>query len=137
MTSVLVRGKKVAQVGSTKNKCGHPKGKKRGMKVYDGQRVPAGSILASQINVGIFPGWNVRSTKYFEGRTRFTDRAHLTLGGLHTDQQPEVDGARPSHDHDGEGGSQLREGHPQGGAVLPRTHPVEKHLPDSCSCYSR
>jgi ribosomal protein L27 len=61
MTSVLMRGKKTAQVGSSKNKCGHPKGKKRGMKVYDGQRVPAGSVLCNQIRVQIFPGWNVRS----------------------------------------------------------------------------
>lgn len=45
--------------GSSRNSGGHPRGKKRGVKVYDGQRVPAGSELANQVAMKILPGWNV------------------------------------------------------------------------------
>ncbi len=54
------RGKRAIGGGGTRWRGGHPPGKKRGVKVYDGQRVPAGSVLATQLGVKIFPGWNVR-----------------------------------------------------------------------------
>ncbi|TRY68518.1 hypothetical protein TCAL_03266 [Tigriopus californicus] len=57
-----VRGKKVLGKSNTRNKCGHPKGKKRGVKVFDGQRVPIGSLLISQRRMDILPGWNVNNT---------------------------------------------------------------------------
>ncbi|CAB4066850.1 unnamed protein product [Lepeophtheirus salmonis] len=55
-----VRGKKKQSSGSTKNQCGFPVGKKRGAKVYDGQRVPYGSVLVNQIHMTVFPGLNTR-----------------------------------------------------------------------------
>jgi len=54
-----VRTKKSMGGGVTRNKCGHPKGKKRGIKVYDGQRVPVGTCLARQHRLIVYPGWNV------------------------------------------------------------------------------
>ena len=54
-----VRGKKTKLTGSSRNSGGHPRGKKRGVKVYDGQRVPAGSEPANQLSMKILPGWNV------------------------------------------------------------------------------
>merc|ERR1712012_1134066 len=35
-------------------------GKSRGLKVYDGQRVPTGTMLVNQMRPIVFPGWNVR-----------------------------------------------------------------------------
>ena len=54
-----VRGKKIKASGNTRNQSGHPKQKKRGIKVYDGQRVPANSVLVDQLRPFILPGWNV------------------------------------------------------------------------------
>ena len=34
-------------------------GKSRGLKVYDGQRVPTGTLLVNQMRPIVFPGWNV------------------------------------------------------------------------------
>lgn len=53
------RGKKVKATGVTKNKSGRPQGRKRGVKVYDGQRVPTGTTLCTQMRLGVLPGWNV------------------------------------------------------------------------------
>eukprot|EP00095_Tigriopus_kingsejongensis_P001678 maker-scaffold1518_size37722-snap-gene-0.13 protein:Tk01678 transcript:maker-scaffold1518_size37722-snap-gene-0.13-mRNA-1 annotation:"39s ribosomal protein mitochondrial" len=56
-----VRGKKIKASGSTKNVAGHPTGKKRGVKVFDGQRVQIGTRLAMLRHLDILPGWNVVS----------------------------------------------------------------------------
>ena len=58
--SVRHKGKKGKwAVGPTKNPSGRPPGKSRGLKVYDGQRVPAQTMLVNQMRPVIFPGWNV------------------------------------------------------------------------------
>ena len=57
---VCSRGKKSMGGGNTKNKQGMTKGKKRGFKVYDGQRIPQGSVVVAQLKLGVLPGWNVR-----------------------------------------------------------------------------
>ncbi len=54
-----VRGKKKKAGGSTRNQCGFPPGRMRGLKVYDGQRVPSGKVLVDQITPNVTPGWNV------------------------------------------------------------------------------
>ena len=54
-----VRGKKKKTGGSTRNQCGFPPGKKRGLKIYDGQRVPIGKVLVDQVLAWVLPGWNV------------------------------------------------------------------------------
>ena len=41
-------------------------GKSRGLKVYDGQRVPGGTLLVNQMRPVIFPGWNVSLKKAFK-----------------------------------------------------------------------
>ena len=51
-------------VSPTKNVFGTSPGKNRGLRVYDGQRVPAGKLLISQFHPKVFPGWNV-STLFF------------------------------------------------------------------------
>ena len=56
-----VRGKKKKAGGATRNKAGSPAGLKYGLKVYDGQRIPAGSTLYKQPNLSVMPGWNVRN----------------------------------------------------------------------------
>ena len=57
--SVRNKGKKGKwAVGPTKIK-GRTPGKSRGLKVYDGQRVPIGTCLVNQMRPVIFPGWNV------------------------------------------------------------------------------
>ena len=57
--SVRNKGKKGKwAVGPTKIK-GRTPGKSRGLKVYDGQRIPAGTCLVNQIRPVMFPGWNV------------------------------------------------------------------------------
>ena len=58
-TLVCTRGKKSRGGGHTKNTQGQNKGQKRGLKVYDGQRIPAGSIVVSQTKLKVLPGWNV------------------------------------------------------------------------------
>ena len=57
-----VRGKKKKAGGSTRNQCGFPPGRMRGLKVYDGQRVPMGKVLVDQITPNVTPGWNVSNT---------------------------------------------------------------------------
>ena len=58
--SIRHKGKKGKwAVSPTKNRSGRPPGKSRGLKVYDGQRVPCGTMLVNQIRPAIFPGWNV------------------------------------------------------------------------------
>eukprot|EP00088_Acartia_fossae_P030743 TRINITY_DN3172_c0_g1_i2.p1 TRINITY_DN3172_c0_g1~~TRINITY_DN3172_c0_g1_i2.p1 ORF type:complete len:153 (+),score=26.49 TRINITY_DN3172_c0_g1_i2:34-492(+) len=44
--------------GSTRNRCKNTPGKMRGIKVYDGQRVPEGKMLVSQYRLAVLPGWN-------------------------------------------------------------------------------
>merc|ERR1712080_112041 len=44
--------------GSTRHRCKNTPGKRRGLKVYDGQRVPNGTILVKQLRLQILPGWN-------------------------------------------------------------------------------
>ena len=63
--SVRHKGKKGKwAVSPTKSgRSGRPKGKSRGLKVYDGQRVPGGTLLVNQMRPVVFPGWNV-STKF-------------------------------------------------------------------------
>ena len=51
-------------VGPTKNRTGRPRGKARGLKVYDGQRIPHGTMLVNQLRPVIYPGWNVSLFKY-------------------------------------------------------------------------
>lgn len=58
-SSINVRGKKHSAGGATKNVAGRPKGPKLGLKVYDGQRVPSGTVLLKQKNLVTMPGWNV------------------------------------------------------------------------------
>ena len=62
-----IRGKKVKGSGRTKNVSGRLPGPKYGMKCYDGQRVPPGTILLKQKIPNTFPGWNVSCTskKYY------------------------------------------------------------------------
>ncbi len=57
-----VRGKKKKAGGSTRNQCGFPPGRMRGLKVYDGQRVPSGKVLVDQITPNVTPGWNVSNS---------------------------------------------------------------------------
>ena len=38
---------------------GSPPGPMLGMKAYDGQRVPAGTIIYKQFKLEVMPGWNV------------------------------------------------------------------------------
>ena len=45
--------------GTTRLQGGNHRGKKRGLRVYDGQRVPIGTLLAKQFRLDILPGWNV------------------------------------------------------------------------------
>lgn len=72
--SVRHKGKKGRwAVGPTKNPSGRPPGKSRGLKVYDGQRVPTGTVLVNQMRPVIFPGWNVRFG--------WTNRLHATVDG--------------------------------------------------------
>ena len=54
-----VKGKKTKGGGTTKNIAGSPKGPKLGLKVYDGQRVPEGTVLLYQTRLKYYPGWNV------------------------------------------------------------------------------
>jgi hypothetical protein len=61
-----VRGKKSTGGGSTRNQGANHKGKKRGMRCYDGQRVPINTLLAKQFKLDILPGWNTRFG--FQGR---------------------------------------------------------------------
>ena len=61
--------------GTTRLQGGNHRGKKRGLRVYDGQRVPIGTLLAKQFRLDILPGWNV-STDY--GRQKCI-RARRTL----------------------------------------------------------
>jgi len=58
MTIEQVREKKTLAGSSTRNRCRNTPGKRRGLKVYDGQRVPAGTILVKQLRLQILPGWN-------------------------------------------------------------------------------
>lgn len=46
-------------VSPTKNPMHRTPGKRRGLWVYDGQRVPAGTLLVNQVKPKVFPGWNV------------------------------------------------------------------------------
>ncbi len=64
-----VRGKKKKMGGSTRNKCGFPPGRKRGLKIYDGQRVPIGKVLVDQMYAWVLPGWNVRAF-FFHSESR-------------------------------------------------------------------
>ena len=50
------RGKKTLAGASTRNKCRNTPGKRRGLKVYDGQRVPSGCLLVKQLRLQILPG---------------------------------------------------------------------------------
>lgn len=72
------RGKKVKTGGSTRNKCGHPTGKKQGIKVYDGQRVSKNSLLTAQLRPHILPGWNVRFGSIASLRATCHGRVMLT-----------------------------------------------------------
>ena len=60
-----IRGKKVKGAGRTKNTAGNMPGPKYGMKCYDGQRVPPGTVLLKQREPNTFPGWNVSSKSFF------------------------------------------------------------------------
>jgi len=53
-----IRGKKSLGGGTTKLQGGNHHGKKRGLRVYDGQRVPLGTLLAKQFRLDVLPGWN-------------------------------------------------------------------------------
>jgi len=46
--------------GSTRNRCKNTRGKRRGIKVYDGQRVEEGKKLVSQYRMQVMPGWNTQ-----------------------------------------------------------------------------
>ena len=54
-----LRGKKSMGGGTTRLQGGNHRGKKRGLRVYDGQRVPVGTLLAKQFRLDCLPGWNV------------------------------------------------------------------------------
>ena len=54
-----IRGKKSLGGGTTKLQGGNHHGKKRGLRVYDGQRVPLGTLLAKQFRLDVLLGWNV------------------------------------------------------------------------------
>lgn len=73
-----VRCKAVKAGGSTSNKCRNTPGKKRGIKVYDGQRVPHGSELVSQRRVQVLPGWNALMLKNCRIVATATGRAIMT-----------------------------------------------------------
>ena len=63
--SVRNKGKKGKwAVGPTKIK-GRTPGKSRGLKVYDGQRIPTGTCLVNQMRPVIFPGWNVSLNEFY------------------------------------------------------------------------
>jgi len=53
-----VREKKTLAGSSTRNRCKNTPGKRRGIKVYDGQRVPMGTLLIKQLRLQVLPGWN-------------------------------------------------------------------------------
>merc|ERR1719150_1559474 len=73
-TSVRHKGKKGKwAVSPMKTSAGNRRGKSRGLKVYDGQRVPIGTCLVNQLRPNIFPGWNVRFG--------WTNRLHATVHG--------------------------------------------------------
>ena len=63
-------------VGPTKNRFGFAPGKNRGLKVYDGQRVPADKELIAQYWPRVFPGWNVSNKTNCVSNKNF--RYHLT-----------------------------------------------------------
>ena len=46
-------------VGPTKNPMHRTPGKRRGLWVYDGQRIRDGTLLVNQTTPNVFPGWNV------------------------------------------------------------------------------
>jgi len=45
---------------STRNRCKHTPGKRRGIQVFDGQRIPDGKLLVSQYRMQVMPGWNTK-----------------------------------------------------------------------------
>jgi len=59
-TDIFVRNKAVKAGSATRNKCRNTPGKRRGIKVYDGQRVPHGKLLVKQLRLQVLPGWNTK-----------------------------------------------------------------------------
>jgi len=58
LSQISIRDASKKAGGSTRNRCRNTHGKRRGIKVYDGQRVPAGTVLVSQYRLQMMPGWN-------------------------------------------------------------------------------
>jgi large subunit ribosomal protein L27 len=58
--SDIVRNASKKAGASTRNKCRNTPGKRRGIKVYDGQRVPHGKLLVKQLRLQVLPGWNTK-----------------------------------------------------------------------------
>merc|ERR1719357_1361493 len=56
----LVRNASKKAGSSTRNRCRQTPGKARGIKVYDGQRVPHGKLLVKQHRLQVLPGWNTK-----------------------------------------------------------------------------
>jgi len=59
-TDIFVRNASKKAGASTRNRCRNTPGKRRGIKAYDGQRVPQGKLLVKQLRLQVLPGWNTK-----------------------------------------------------------------------------
>jgi len=73
-----IRGKKSMGGGSTRLQGSNHRGKKRGLRVYDGQRIPVGTLLAKQFRLDFLPGWNTRFGYGNDIRATQTGRVMVT-----------------------------------------------------------
>merc|ERR1712212_1326266 len=69
---------RMTAVGATKTMSGSVPGKNRGLRVYDGQRVPAGKILIAQYWPKVFPGWNVDYGRWYDLNATVDGRVMVT-----------------------------------------------------------
>eukprot|EP00088_Acartia_fossae_P064830 TRINITY_DN79860_c0_g1_i1.p1 TRINITY_DN79860_c0_g1~~TRINITY_DN79860_c0_g1_i1.p1 ORF type:complete len:152 (+),score=0.90 TRINITY_DN79860_c0_g1_i1:24-479(+) len=60
MTEIIARNASKKAGSSTRNKCRNTPGKRRGIKIYDGQRIPHGKLLVKQHRLQVLPGWNTK-----------------------------------------------------------------------------
>eukprot|EP00090_Calanus_glacialis_P035122 TRINITY_DN60031_c0_g1_i1.p2 TRINITY_DN60031_c0_g1~~TRINITY_DN60031_c0_g1_i1.p2 ORF type:complete len:156 (+),score=41.50 TRINITY_DN60031_c0_g1_i1:58-525(+) len=59
-SDIFVRNASKKAGASTRNRCQRTPGKRRGIKVFDGQRVPHGKLLVKQLRLQVLPGWNTK-----------------------------------------------------------------------------
>jgi len=86
-------------VGPTKNHMHKTNAKERGLKVYDGQRVPTDKTLVAQFWPRVFPGWNVKySGRFYDLQASVNGRAMVTTERLEPNwEQKQVKEVFKSH----------------------------------------